>query len=348
MAVILMLFQNCSKVGFTQVPISSDQTNAVTSSVAPAVVASSSELKRKTVQISSQPNKVDFLLVIDNSGSMKEDALSLAQKLSSFFSSLNSAQIDWQMCLTTTNALSSGQSYSWLGANSGIILNSNSGDIRAIVLNSIQYLFDSTLNNGDERGIAQAYTHMMNGNNSSCYRDSSLFVPLFISDEDERSTGVTDYSYVSNNPELYNQSSGPIENIDKAEFYLSEFKNRFGVKKIQSHSIVIKSNDVACFQKQDYYSNVSYGKFYENLANLTGGTTTSICEADFSQNLNLISTNVISLSQNLQMDCDPTNSLNVLVLPQDSNVKYQILGRQVALTYPSNKAYTVTVTYTCK
>ena len=323
--------------------------SSVTAAVqAPIVSVASDGTHTKTVKISSQLTQVDFLLIIDNSPSMLEDSVSLAQKLSGFFSHLDLAQIDWQMCVTTVNTNSSGQSYPWQGGNSGILLNSSSGDLHSILVNSVRYLFDPSLVTSDERGVAQTYLHMMNGNNSPCYRNSALFAPIIISDEDERSTGGVDYSYIDPNPELYNHSTGIIEEIDRPDFLIAEWARRFPNKKMQAHSIIVQSGDTACFDQQNVFSNPSFGKYYERFTTSTGGSITSICESDFSRNLNQIATNVISLSQNLQLDCDPVGTPQITTSPVDSAVTEQITGRQLTLAYPSNKAYSVTVSYKCK
>lgn len=338
MTVCVLLFQNCSKVKFSQAQNLNMQTS---------LDVSGGVAHDKTVQISATPNKVDFLLVIDDSGSMEDDVLELARKLSGFLTNLNSSQVDWQMCMITTNDFTLGKSYSWSTGNSGIILNSQSGDTSAIILNTLQDLFKANYFNGDERGIKQAYLHMQDVNNSSCYRAGAVFVPIFISDEDERSTGDTDYSYLGDEYITYNKPTGPIEDIDRPANYLAEFNKHFINKKIQAHSIVIKSNDAQCFDEQAGYSDVSFGKFYETLSNLTSGTITSICEEDYSKNLSQISAHVVSLSQNLQMDCSPIATPEVLVFPNDPDVRYKILDQQVFLVYPSNKAYTVKLNYVC-
>lgn len=347
-ALAILSFQNCSKVSFSPAPVALTESSVTAAVEAPVVRVANDGTHTKTVKISSQLTKVDFLLVIDNSPSMLEDSVSLAQKLSGFFSHLDSAQIDWQMCVTTVNTNSSGQSYPWQGGNSGILLNSRSGDLQTILVNSVRYLFDSSLVTSDERGVAQTYLHMMNGNNSPCYRNSALFAPIIISDEDERSTGGFDYSYIDPDPANYNHSTGPIEEMDRPDFLISEFARRFTNKKMQAHSIIVKSGDIACFDEQNVYSNPSFGRYYERLTSSTGGSNTSICESDFSKNLNQIATNVISLSQNLQLDCDPVGTPQITTSPADSAVTQQISGRQMTLAYPSNKAYTVTVSYKCQ
>lgn len=52
--------------------------------------------------VQSNQNKVDLLLIVDNSSSMNVDNLKLAERLNNFVTQLESSSIDWQMCLVVT------------------------------------------------------------------------------------------------------------------------------------------------------------------------------------------------------------------------------------------------------
>ena len=257
-----LLFQNCSKVQVSDIA-SESQVKATREAAAEAAAIAIKDIRSRSASLNSETSKVDLLLVIDNSGSMKEDSLALASKLSEFFTYLSDSKIDWQMCLASTSLNTLGKSYDWKGGASGKVLNKQTLNIQTVVTESVSYLFGLS-GTSDERGVAQSYKHLINLENKNCYRDGASFVSIIISDEDERSTGETDYNTILPKPLKINISTGPIEEIDRPEFYLSEFKLRQPNKNIQVHSIVIPSKDDVCFATQNKYSQVSYGTFYEN------------------------------------------------------------------------------------
>ena len=338
-AFLVLNFQNCAQQKFGSIAAAP----LVTSSSIPSIT----QVHTRSVQLKANPTKIDFLLVVDNSISMYDDSIALASKMIELFTALANSQLDWQMCLVSTNMLSQGQSYPWVGGASGIVLNKQTQNISKVVTDSVVYIFDETNNNGDERGIAQVYNHLVNANATSCYREGALFVPLFTSDEDERSAGETDYSYVSEDIDFINRPSGPIEDIDRPEFYIVEFKRRYPNKTLQANSIVIKTGDQACFSEQDQHSNVSFGKFFERFSALTNGTVTSLCEPDYSKNLNTIFASVTAASQNLQLDCTPKQAPEVIFQPANSAITYKVIDNFIAVSYPSDRNYSVTVKYTC-
>ena len=340
-----LLFQNCSKVQFSDIASPTQAIATREPSVEAAAIAVK-DIRSRNAVLDSQITKVDLLLIIDNSGSMKEDSLALAGKLSEFFTYLSDSKIDWQMCLASTSLNTQGKSYDWKGGASGKVLNKQTLNIQTVVTESVSYLFGLT-GTSDERGIAQSYKHLINLENKNCYRDGASFVSIIISDEDERSAGEVDYSAKVPRPININTLSGPIEQIDRPEFYLSEFKSRHPNKNIQSHSIVIPSTDESCFAAQDKFSKVSFGKFYEKLSGLTSGTTTSICEVNYSNNIKTISESIKDLSQKIQLDCVPTESPIVKVDPADSVVSYTLTDNLISFNYPSNKSYSVSVSYSC-
>lgn len=341
------LFQNCSKVQVSDVSSASPEVDL---SRQPASVETAQAIKTYKVRsatLSAEKSKVDLLLLIDNSGSMKEDSLALASKLTEFFNYLSTSKIDWQMCLTSTNLSTSGKSYAWIGGARGIILDSTTLNIQTVVTESVNYLYTTAPTSGDERGIAQSYKHRINSLNKDCYRDGASFSSIIISDEDERSAGEIDYSLKIPLPTRINRSSGPIEEIDRPEFYLSEFKKLSPNKNIQAHAIVVPSKSDACFVAQDKFAGTAFGTFYEKLSDLTKGTITSICEADYSNNLKRISASIVDLSQKIQLDCTPTEAPEVTLSPLDSAVTYSLIDNLVSLNYRSDKSYAVTVKYTC-
>ncbi|MBS1970042.1 MAG: hypothetical protein JSU04_07025 [Bdellovibrionales bacterium] len=173
-----------------------------------------------SLQVPAASNKVDFLLVIDNSASMIAVQQKMAQSMSALASQMNSLNIDWQMCLTVTTDMNKGGTASGTGTHTctggyctgtytggnwywGVSLPwvngkyaINKTDLSAdanIFNNTIPKIGSGDSGTGDERGIKAAYNHFANWkasgqhNTSSCYRAGSSVAVILLSDEDERS-----------------------------------------------------------------------------------------------------------------------------------------------------------------
>ncbi len=173
-----------------------------------------------SMQVHAASNKVDFLLVIDNSASMIAVQQKMAQSMSALASQMNSLNIDWQMCLTVTTDMNKGGVASGTGTHTctgdyctGSYTNGswfwgvslpwvngkyaiNKADLTAdanIFNNTIPKLGTGDSGTGDERGVKAAYNHFANWkaggqhNTSSCYRPGSSVAVILLSDEDERS-----------------------------------------------------------------------------------------------------------------------------------------------------------------
>ncbi len=86
---------------------------------------------RKVTQVVTvQPgaNSLDVIMIVDDSGSMKADNTKLAQRMSTLLDDLDAINIDYQVCITTTDLSSSGAKGSplrWQGLNSFIMTKSS-------------------------------------------------------------------------------------------------------------------------------------------------------------------------------------------------------------------------------
>lgn len=173
-----------------------------------------------TLTVPANENKVDFLLVIDNSASMIAVQQRMAQSMTALAARMNELQIDWQMCLTVTTDMNKGGTATGTGthtcrggyctgaytggtwnwgvslpwSNNKTVLNKT--DLAAnsqIFNNTIPLLGAGDSGTGDERGIKAAYNHFANwkaggvNNTTGCYRANSSVAVILLSDEDERS-----------------------------------------------------------------------------------------------------------------------------------------------------------------
>lgn len=273
----------------------------------------------KTVTV--QDNQLDVVLVVDDSNSMLADNQKLAQRLQGFVSDLGAAGFDWQMCVTVTRAqqlnandptLYWGASRYWVGANSGYILKSNSGNVSQIFQDTINQIGAGWAGTDDERAVKAAWWHLWNGDVryqgvSGCYRKDAGLATIILSDEDERSVGG-DISQ-----QYYAGEYKALENDDLPQSYTSYVKEVFGNnKRFAVNSIIVRPGDSSCLAAQDAEGyKAHYGTKYNELAQLTGGTVGSICEADYSTNLKYFKDQIVKEMSSLPLECNPVGNVAV-------------------------------------
>ena len=197
----------------------------------------------KNVQISD--NKVDLLMLFDDSSSMAADNARLGAKLQDFVNDLTSSGIDWQMCATVTRAqdvnnngvLYWGASRNWVNyvGSPQWVLKAGAADPYSIFTNTVAAIGAGWAGTDDERAIKAAWWQAEYKTYNSCYRNDASLAVILISDEDERSVGG-DPSQVYYPGELKN-----LEADDQPQGYVNKIKQSFGVdKRFTFNSIIVK------------------------------------------------------------------------------------------------------------
>lgn len=320
----------------------------------------------ETHQISAENDKLDILLVIDDSSSMLADNQRLASRLTGFVNSLTAEGFDWQMCVTVTRAQrisTDNPNYYW-GASNRWSSNPNSPAwvLKAGTPNTVQ-IFTNTINQigagwagtDDERGIKAAYWHLWNGDptksgNSGCYRQNAGLAVIILSDEDVRSIGG-DQSRAFYDSER----NKPLETDDQPQNYVDFVRSVFNTtvggvttsKRFTVNSIIVKPGDSACLAQQDAEgSKAHYGVHYAQLSNLTGGHVGSICDSDFSANLNYFKDSIVRSQASVPLRCTPLGPVTVNVSPNYSYTT-TVQGSLLVFNPQVPAGSTVTLQYTC-
>lgn len=325
--------------------------------VSPTVTPTSLRSVVYSNTVAASNNKLDILLVIDDSNSMLADNQKLAAKLSNFVSSLqNNSNLDWQACVTVTNALpvnggglAWGASLNWQANPSpGIVLKKGQANLSSVFTNTINYIGAGWAGTDDERGIKAAYHHVYNGdyhysNASGCYRDGAAIAFIIISDEDERSVGG------DATQQYYANELQPLEADDMPANFVSYVKSTFGNDKhFTVNSIIVKPSDTACMQTQDAGGSKShYGTKYNELSYLTGGGIGSICADDFSTNLNLFLDKIQSSLSSIPLECTPVGEVSVTVTPSAGAVTASIQGMNLVFNMAIPAGSNLEVKYQC-
>ena len=314
------------------------------------------ELTYREVQyektISEKDNKVDILLVVDDSKSMLEDNTKLSQKLEAFVKDLTKSGLDWQMCATVTRWQDDnpekksfwGLSRKWSNhiGNPQWVVNAGANNLNAIFNDTIQGIGAGWENSDDERGIKAAWSHLDNAKFNLCYRADSALAVVLVSDEDVRSVGGNaNFVYYENELKF-------LEIEDQPQSFVLKVKQDFGFdKRMTFNSFIVSPADANCMDQQDAKekSKSHYGQKYAELAQLSNGTVASICEQDYSAGLKRIKNSIVNSMASIPLECAPVGDLKISVTPTMGGFAAQLsnntltfdpaipAGRKVNLNY---------------
>lgn len=296
-------------------------------------------------------NKVDIVLIVDDSNSMLSDNRKLAERLQGFVNNLSAASIDWQMCATVTRSQAINNVYYWGASRNWFdyvgspkwILKAGAADPYAIFTKTIDAIGAGWENTDDERGIKAAFWHAEYTSSNKCYRSDASLSVIMISDEDVRSVGG-DQAQV-----YYGGELKPLEADDLPQSYVSKVKQKFGMdKRFTVNSIIVKPGDSACMTAQDSGGSKShYGYYYDELARLTNGFSSSICENDYSQNLNYFRDRIVSSLASIPLECAPVGSIDVTVTPAVAGMSTRIENNALIFAPAVPAGHHIDIGYNC-
>lgn len=305
----------------------------------------------KDVQVTD--NKVDIVLIVDDSNSMLPDNRKLAERLQGFVNNLSAQSIDWQICATVTRSqdVANNGVYYWGASRNWVdyvgspkwILKLGATDPYAIFTKTIDAIGAGWAGTDDERGIKAAFWHAEYASYNSCYRSDASLSVIMISDEDVRSVGG-DSAQV-----YYAGELKQLEADDLPQGYVNKIKQKFGVsKRFTVNSIIVKPGDTACMSAQDSGGAKShYGKYYAELSSLTNGFTASICESDYSQNLNYFRDRIVSSLASIPLECAPVGSVDVTVTPAVAGMSTRIENNALIFAPAVPAGHHIDVGYDC-
>ncbi len=283
---------------------------------------------------------LDVLLVIDDSGSMAQDNLKLANRLKGFTDDLtNRCKVDWQMCVTTTDVdYYKGRPIMWQGLGHHI-LKPTTPNLDQIFVKTMQWIGHGWSN--DEQGIKAMNLSVLDNMRSKCFRPNAAISVVVISDEDERSVG--------GNSSLSTLQYKPLEPLNLPESFPKTVRDTFGQnKKFNVNSIVVK--DAQCKASQDAQgagAKSFYGTKYLELAQMTGGGSGSICESDYRPHLNLFANNIVRTMSSIDLQCRPVKPINLQIRPSQGIQSISVMDKKLTFTPVIRGPAEVTGSYCC-
>ncbi|MBN8539087.1 MAG: hypothetical protein J0L82_01780 [Deltaproteobacteria bacterium] len=244
--------------------------------------------------------KIDVLVVIDNSGSMKTEHENMAARFGTFLDQLNG--LDWRVGIVTTDAKTDvvkgdGKLVEFLDKNgnatSTYMIDSrmNKATAQEWFAKTIQM---PTNGSGDEQGIAMTYRAIQRAQNNSgtdarnyaLFRADAALAVLVTTDADETNRSGT-------------------QNQNKPEFVLNYIKTVYPGKPFSYHSIIVPLGDSVCVKQN---GNEGYGYSYDAMSRLTGGSTGTVCASDYGSQLTAIGQATQDLVRSVALACAPVDT----------------------------------------
>lgn len=301
-------------------------------------------------------NKVDILLVVDDSKSMAPENRRLSEKLRDFVSDLTASGIDWQICASVTRSqdvYNNGVFY-WGASRNWVkylvspiwILKAGASDPNMIYetfTDTVAAIGAGWAGTDDERGIKAAWWNIEYAQYNSCYRNEASLAVILISDEDERSVGGNLAL------QFYTDEYKTLEVDDQPQELVNKIKQKFGInKRFTFNSIIVKPGDSACMASQDAEGSKShYGYKYSELTQLTGGVVASICDADYSQNLYYFKDRIVNTLASIPLECAPVGQVMVSVTPTMNGVATSIQNNNLVFNPAVPAGRTIKIVYNC-
>ncbi len=273
-------------------------------------------------------NKVDVLVVIDNSGSMREEQTNMAARFGNFLDRLQG--LDWQLAIVTTDvasnaALKDGRLVQ-IKNKTNYILTS------AMDLATAKADFAATIQrpisegSGNEQGIAATYrsiqrsqdpANAVNTPNVQFFRSGAALSVLVVTDADET-----------------NPSGTQTQNMPQSLINL--VNSSFPGKRFKYNSIIVKPGDTACATQPN---NEGPGYSYDALSKLTGGVIGTVCSQDYSAQLTEIASATVDLISSVDLTCAPLDTTgdgipDVQIITADGSIPptYTVSGLKLNLS----------------
>lgn len=222
-------------------------------------------------QVNTYNNKVDIVLMVDNSSSMLQYQTKLANEIPGMISYLDQLGMDYNVVVTTTDVRTGGNGSKFIGTPK--VLNRSVPDMVNVLKNRI---LAGQTGSDLEQGLVSVMNALspsyLSTQGAGFLRDDAMLVLIFLSNEDDYSAG-TAQSYI----DYFDKLKPPFSTGSKA--WVANF---LGVLDLSSQ----------CTTTQDYKEP---GLRYMGLADASGGIKGSICNTTLAQAVQNVQVRIIQL-----------------------------------------------------
>lgn len=275
-------------------------------------------------------NKLDILVVVDNSASMYEEQKKMGQRLSSFTDQLHN--VDWQLAITTTDVYSNkhGLKGEFLEFSKGeTILTPKTKNYKQKFLDTVvrsetvDFCLLSCPSNAEEPLTALKLSiEKSKRETRKLFRKDAHFITIILTDEDQTDASVN------------------------AEDILETIHAHLGPKKkFAAYGILVLPNDKHCLKESG--SDARYGHSVYDLIQKTQGLAVDICAPNYGDSLSRLGEEARKLTNYVTLSRTPRpESLYVEVFPKLPSLKYRLDGKKVIIeTLPSSIGSSLHVSY---
>lgn len=280
-------------------------------------------------QANAVNNKLDILWMMDSSGSMAEEQANLADNFNAFISDFVTKGYDYNITVAGTDAWT----YEYnQGASNQKLVRFRDGDIYTATTsdNSGTYLINmltsniidtfkknikvGTYGSGDERAFDSIRQSLISPVNTgyNFRRNDAFLAVIIVSDEEDFSRNSATQDGCNGNPRPVGCQDQNLRPISDYTSFLDTYTSSEPTDRKYSVS-AIGIFDSACLAANPS-SDDHMGIRYAALANETNGVLGSICDTNFSQNLNDIQNRISELSTQFRLSRTPIESSIVVII----------------------------------
>jgi hypothetical protein len=297
-------------------------------------------------------NQVDILIVMDNSGSMREEQRNMADRFNNFIQSLGSK--NWRLGITTTDiswsqnlpravnqngALQDGNLVEFHDRNRGsglYYLDRSTADKEALFYETIQFDEEGS---GDERGICAA-NMTIDKDQSGFLRAESQLAIVVVSDENEGSDGLRVEDSQRDGIE-----GKPLDpNCDTADSIQRKVAEKWGSQKVMTfHSIITIPGDQQCINR----NGDKEGTVYAEASNKTSGVIGDICADDYASQLTSIGDNILKQFKSVILACAPVEGSLIVNVTPDQGVGFKLEGDRIIFESDIPEEALIKLEYDC-
>ncbi|MBM4391291.1 MAG: hypothetical protein FJ090_09225 [Deltaproteobacteria bacterium] len=223
---------------------------------------------------------VEFLWVMDNSGTMSEEQEVVVAGLGVFVDVLESFGADWQIGVTTTDVTSGG------GLIQSGILTPLGADVEAAFASALEVGKAGSIEEAGLEAMRLATSEpLLSGDNAGFIRDGAGLSVVIVSDEDDQS---------------------PLA-ISEYEAHLAALKGAQAARV----SVVVGDLPAGCATS---YAAADAGERYRTISTDTGGHSDTICRRDFTPTMKALALNGLGLTDTFNLAVVPeVGSIRVTV-----------------------------------
>ncbi len=269
-------------------------------------------------------NKVDIIMVIDNSSSMDVYQNKLSNEASAMIDQLNSVDMDYHIAIVTTDMSNFGTGGVFVGAPK--FLTKSTANLKSALSQKIK---QGSAGNSQEQGINSLMkvlsANYLNGEGRDFLRTDALLAIIALSNEDDHSTNGVGGSSVLTQP---------------VKEYIDKLKPSFGRANLRSwmlNFIGVTEKDSICQTSSDGVYKEQGDKWID-LAKYSAGSISSICETSLASSIQNIQKRIVNFLTDFYLDREPVVEsivvrLSGIVVPKSSTNGWDYIAAEKKIRF---------------